>query len=109
MLAVIVDIHRKIMNDDNILLLFAYVVYWLTLVGLSMKSRSWKQTLTVNLVVHIAYSTFLLYRLVYESRYGSGLIWWFYLLVSIGVHWLINLMLLLKLSFFQKRLSDKIE
>lgn len=91
------------MNEDNQLLLFAYVVYWLTLAGLTMKSRNRKQTLTVNLAIHVAYSIYFFYGMAYKSQYGAGLAWWFYLLVILSVHWLINLVLLLRMFFLARR------
>lgn len=39
-----------------------------------------------NLIVIIVYNAILAYDLVFNSRYGSGMTWWFYVLLLNTVH-----------------------
>ena len=39
-----------------------------------------------NLIVMIVYNAILAYNLVFNSRYGGGMIWWFYALLLNTVH-----------------------
>ena len=39
-----------------------------------------------NLIVMIGYNAILAYNLVFNSRYGSGMTWWFYVLLLNTVH-----------------------
>lgn len=44
-----------------------------------------------NLIVMIAYNAILSYNLVFNSRYGAGLTWWFFALLLNAVHSLVML------------------
>ncbi len=83
------------MHDDNIFLVFGFLIYWATLFILTIKSGNWKRTLAFNLPIHILYSSYFLYCLFYKSEGGTALVWWFYLLLIIALHWIINLMTLI--------------
>jgi hypothetical protein len=72
------------MNEDNIILLAAYLLHWSTLSVLGIKSKNRKQTIFVNAAIQIIYSVYFFYGLIYKSRYGSGLVWWSFL---IGYNW----------------------
>ena len=39
-----------------------------------------------NLIVMIVYNAILAYNLVFKSRYGAGMTWWFYALLLNTVH-----------------------
>lgn len=39
-----------------------------------------------NLIVMIVYNAILAYNLVFNSRYGSGMVWWFYALLLNTIH-----------------------
>jgi hypothetical protein len=87
------------MNEDTILLATAFSVYWLTLLIVTMFSTKRKQTFFINTAIHVIYSSCLFYGLLYKSQGGSGLVWWFYLLVALTVHWLVILIYFLFRKF----------
>jgi hypothetical protein len=58
-------------------------------------------TFAVNFFVHLLYSSFLLYELSYKSEEGGGLVWWFYLLLSLGAHVLSNITFIIVKIFRQ--------
>lgn len=39
-----------------------------------------------NLIVMIVYNAILAYNLVFNSRYGAGMTWWFYVLLLNTIH-----------------------
>lgn len=80
------------MNDDELLLLFSFLLYWVTLVFLAIKTKDKKRILIINLTIHVIYSSYFLYGLFYRSQgNGTALAWWFYLLLLLWTHWIINL------------------
>jgi hypothetical protein len=79
------------MTEDNLYLLICYLVYGLTLLILTFKSKNRTKTLAINLTILLIYSGLLLYNLKYNSSGGSGLAWLVYLMISIGLHWVANL------------------
>lgn len=80
------------MNEDSLLLLFSFILYWVTFTFLLIKIKDKKQGLVINLSIHVIYSSYFLYGLFYRSQgNGNALAWWFYLLVLLWTHWLINL------------------
>jgi hypothetical protein len=95
------------MNDDNKILLFSFLIFWGTLFLLTIKSKNWKRTLILNLPIHILYSSYFLYGLVYKSLNGTALAWWFYLLIIIALHWLLNLATLVIGQFKKKPLMKR--
>jgi amino acid transporter len=89
------------MSEDNLYLLFCYLLFGITLAILSKRSKSRQKTLLKNLIISVLYSTLFLYNLIYNSSEGSGLVWLVYLMFFIGIHWLINLIGLI-LTFTKK-------
>jgi len=83
------------MNEDNKILFFSYLIFWGTLLLLTIKSKNRKRTLILNVPIHILYSSYFLYGLIYKSQGGTALVWWFYLLIIITLHWLVNVTKLL--------------
>jgi amino acid transporter len=79
------------MSEDNLYLLFCYLLFGLTLAILTIRSENRKKTLLVNLLIAGLYSGLFLYNLTFNSSGGSGLVWLVYLMFFIGLHWLINL------------------
>ena len=80
------------MDEDHLLLLFSFILYWVTFPFLLIKIKDKKQGLVINLSIHVIYSSYFLYGLFYRSQgNGTALAWWFYLLVLLWTHWLINL------------------
>ena len=97
------------MNEDELLLLFSFILYWGTFAFLFIKtkeSRAKKRVLTINLTLHIFYSLYFMYGLFYKSNGGSALVWWFYLLVILWTHWIINVGQLIFLYFKSKNKNN---
>lgn len=47
--------------------------------------------MAINLTIVLMYSGLLLYNLTFKSSDGSGLVWLIYLMLAIGLHWLVNI------------------
>ena len=90
------------MSEDDYMLLYFYLIFGLTLVVLTVRSKNRLKTLTINLIVSALYSALFLYNLTFNSSGGSGLIWLMSLLFFIGVHWIINLIGIV-LTFFKRQ------
>ncbi|MFM6944302.1 MAG: hypothetical protein ACKOXV_03370, partial [Bacteroidota bacterium] len=86
---IFIKIYKK-MNEDNLLLLISFIIFFLSLFILLKKTKNKKSTLIINLIIHFIYSFYLLYGLLYDSEGGSGLAWWFFLLISLWLHSIIN-------------------
>ena len=92
------------MDEDHLLLLFSFILYWVTFTFLLIKIKDKKQGLVINLSIHVIYSFYFLHGLFYRSQgNGTALAWWFYLLVLLWTHWLINLGQLVYLLIKSKR------
>ncbi len=92
------------MDDDHLLLLFSFILYWVTFTFLLIKIKDKKQGLVINLNIHVIYSSYFLYGLFYRSQgNGTALAWWFYLLLLLWTHWLINLGQLVYLHIKSRR------
>ena len=92
------------MDEDHLLLLFSFILYWVTFTLLLIKIKDKKQGLVINLSIHVIYSSYFLYGLFYRAQgNGTALAWWFYLLVLLWTHWLINLGQLIYLLIKSKR------
>jgi len=86
------------MNEDQIILLICFLIYWVTLVIIAICSENRKKVLFTNLSIHILYSSYFLYGLAFKSQYGAGLVWLIFLMFAIGLHWLINLVATLRVK-----------
>lgn len=75
-------------NEDTALLGAAYA---LSLLSAWLCHRSRPRAALGNLIVMIAYNAVLSYNLVFNSRYGAGLTWWFFALLLNAVHSLVML------------------
>ncbi len=94
------------MNDDKLLLLSSFILYWVTFVFLIIKTKNKndkKKVSIINLSIHLVYSVYYLYCLFYKSEGGSALVWWFLLLLILGIHWIINLGQIIYLIFKSKK------
>jgi hypothetical protein len=92
------------MNDDELLLLFSFLLYWITFIFLFVKTNNKKQVLIINLTIHLIYSFYFLHGLFYRSHgNGNALAWWFYLLLIIWTHWIINLVRLIYIFIKAKK------
>lgn len=97
------------MTEDNLILLFAFMICWLTIVGLTINNKHKKQTLVISLAIQIPYTIFFFYGLAFKSQYGSGLVWWFFLLMVIGLHGAINLIITIINLIRHKKVSKTID
>ena len=52
-----------------------------------------------NLIVMIVYNAMLSYNLIFDSRYGEGLTWWFYALLLNSIHSIVLLVYCLVIRF----------
>ena len=93
------------MSEDNLYLLFCYILYGLTLTALIYNSKQKLKTILLNLTIAAAYSGFFIYNLNFKSSGGTGLVWLTFLIFAIGIHWLINLVRLFTL--FTKNKNHK--
>ena len=70
-------------NEDTALLGAAYM---LSLLSSWLCHRVRARVAFGNLIVMIAYNAVLSYNLVFNSRYGAGLTWWFFTLLLNTFH-----------------------
>ncbi|WP_289759242.1 hypothetical protein [uncultured Duncaniella sp.] len=70
-------------NEDTALLGAAYMV---SLLSTWLCHRIRPRVSFGNLIVMLAYNAILSYNLVFNSRYGAGLTWWFYALLLNIIH-----------------------
>lgn len=79
------------MNEDQILLLISFILYWIVLAFLYSQSGKNNKMLLTNLVIHIAYGVYFLYGLNYKSEGGTALAWFLYLMLFLWAHTFIHL------------------
>ncbi len=70
-------------SEDTALLGAAYT---LSLLSAWLCHRGRPRVALGNLIVMIAYNAILSYNLVFNSRYGAGLTWWFFALLLNAIH-----------------------
>ena len=70
-------------NEDTALLGAAYT---LSLLSTWLCHRVRPRAASGNLIVMIVYNAMLSYNLIFNSRYGEGLTWWFYALLLNSIH-----------------------
>ena len=75
-------------NEDTALLGAAYA---LSLLSAWLCHRIRPRVAFGNLIVMLAYNAILSYNLFFNSRYGAGLAWWFFILLLNAVHSLVML------------------
>ena len=75
--------------------MLGYGVHWITLYFLVSQSENKRRILVVNALVQFSYSAILIYNLLYNAQDSMGLVWLLYLIWVIGVHWLVNSILLI--------------
>jgi len=74
------------MSEDNLYLLFCYLLFGLTLCILTIRSKNRLKTITTNLIIAGLYSGLFFYNLTFNGSGGSGLVWLVYLMFSVGLH-----------------------
>ena len=70
-------------REDTALLCGAYA---LAVLSVWLCHRVRQRVACGNLIVMIVYNAILAYNLVFNSRYGAGMVWWFYALLLNTVH-----------------------
>lgn len=70
-------------SEDTALLSGAYA---LSLLSAWLCQRIRPSVAYGNLIVMVVYNAILAYNLVFNSRYGAGMTWWFYALLLNTVH-----------------------
>lgn len=83
-------------SEDTALLGAAYA---LSLLSAWLCHRVRPRVALGNLIVMIAYNAILSYNLVFDSRYGEGLTWWFYALLLNSIHSIVLLVYCLVIRF----------
>ena len=73
--------------SDNIILLYGSLLIILVIVVIAFMYS--KRFALINGAIFIAYTSYMLYGLFYKSQGGTALVWWFYLLVFMGIQLLI--------------------
>ena len=91
------------MSEDDQLLLASFISYWLILALLIAKSKRKVLTASINLVIHLTYSSYFIYGLCSKSQSGASLAWLFFLLFTLWTHSAINLGQIIYLSFKKKK------
>lgn len=84
------------MNEDDIYIVTCLIVFILTLIFHVFRNKRKVQTTILNIGIAGAYYSYFLYNLEHNSAGGSGLVWFVYLLLSIGLHWLFLVALIIK-------------
>lgn len=89
-------------NEDTALL---GVAYTLSLLSAWLCHRVRPRVAFGNLIVMIAYNTILSCNLVFNSRYGAGVTWWFFLLLLNTVH-SIGLLIFILISSKKRKTAE---
>ena len=78
------------MSEDCLYLLSCYLIQFITMLFLISRSKNKMKAGIINISVFAIYNVIFHYNLTYNSSGGSGLVWFIYLMLSLGIHWLIN-------------------
>jgi len=89
-------------NEDSGLLGAAYM---LSLLSAWLCHRGRPRAALGNLIVMIAYNAILSYNLVFNSRYGAGLTWWFFALLLNTIH-SIGLLIFILISSKKRKTAE---
>ena len=84
------------MSEDDLYLMICYLVQLITMFILIGRSKSRKKSTLINIGFFLSYNILFHYNLIYNSSGGSGLVWLVYLMFSLGLHWLINIIGIIK-------------
>ena len=84
------------MSEDDLYLMICYLVQLTTMFILISRSKNRKKSALINIGFFLFYNILFHYNLIYNSSGGSGLVWLAYLMFSLGLHWLINIIGIIK-------------
>ena len=84
------------MHEDDLILLGGFLLLGAAVFVLAVRSKDRRTTIFRHLVILALYSAPLLYGLFALSKEGDALVWWFYLLLALGAHFLVTMVLLVR-------------
>lgn len=80
------------MDEDDLIIIYAFVIYWIILLILTFLSKQKKRVFLINFMLHVLYSSYFIYELYYKPQgWKNSLNLWALLLSFIGIHWVLNL------------------
>jgi uncharacterized membrane protein len=92
-------------SEDNLIMLSGYLVLGVAVAILSARSKYKWKTLLGHMSLLLLYSAPLLYGLFALSKEGDALVWWFYLLLAIGAHFLVITLLVVRNTIARPRVT----
>lgn len=90
------------MSEDYLYLIICIFILGITLLFCILRSKKKIQTTLLNIGVAGIYFSYFLYNLKFNSAGGVGLVWFVYLLFSLGLHWLFLVILIIQ-SFLKRK------
>lgn len=92
-------------TGDNIVFYGSLVV---TSVFIYVVKKHNKPLFYISIALFVVYSSYFIYNLFYNSKYGAGLVWWFYLIFISCLHSVVLIIYLLvkKYKSWKRRLND---
>lgn len=90
------------MREDEKIILIAYFFNWITLIPVLALSTNPRKVLAIHLGIQVFYSAYFWYQLLYNSSGGTALIWWVFLLFTLGIH-LVSYLIQIVILLLQRR------
>ena len=78
------------------------IAYLLSLTSSRLCLRKKPKTALGNLIAMVLYNALLVYNFEFNSQYGAGLVWWFYILILNTLHSLFLLFYILAVRYMAK-------
>lgn len=78
------------------------IAYLLSLTSSRLCFRKKPKTALGNLIAMVLYNALLVYNFEFNSQYGAGLLWWFYILILNTLHSLFLLLYILAVRYMAK-------
>lgn len=72
------------------IVIFGLLIYWMILITIVIKRKKKLMSFAINGIINLAYTSYFLYCLMYDSEGGMALVWWFYILVFTGLHKIVS-------------------
>lgn len=85
------------------MIIIYFIIHYVTLYFLSIKYKNWKNTFLIHFAIQFSYSLFILFGIYYISEGGTALGWTLSYMLILFLHWLINLITLLIMTFNQNK------
>lgn len=90
-------------TEDNLLLISVFVIFWLLVLLITLKNKKRIRIILFNLIIQLCYSSYFLYQLQFNSQYGNSIVWWFYSMIFVGIHFVIFVLWFLGYRFLKSR------